>query len=81
MPRTKWLMSEEQKTSRALLSALYGAMGVNDLTIEVVAGRIGMSKNTLYARMHDPDKFTRGELRKLCRVLDIPVDEMRKMAI
>lgn len=41
----------------------------------MLAKRIGMPSATLYKRLHEPDTFRRGEMKRICKALKIPEDE------
>lgn len=39
-------------------------------------GAFGMTDTAMYRRMHDPDRFTIGELRELRHMMGIPPEQM-----
>ena len=42
---------------------------------------LGVSRNTMYKRLRDPDTFSRGELKRLGAVLEIPDEELQGVAV
>ena len=42
---------------------------------------LGLSRNTMYKRLRDPDTFSRGELKRLGAVLEIPDEELQGVAV
>lgn len=78
MPRIK--KDERQKKDdmfRALVAknmVLYGYASAKDL-----APAIRCSRSTLLNKLNDPDKFTRGELRRLFDALHLTAEERQAM--
>lgn len=42
---------------------------------------LGISRNTMYKRLRDPDSFSRGELKRLGAILEIPDEELQGVAV
>lgn len=42
---------------------------------------LGLSRNTMYKRLRDPDSFSRGELKRLGAILEIPDEELQGVAV
>ena len=42
---------------------------------------MGISRNTMYKRLRDPDSFSRGELKRLGAILEIPDEELQGVAV
>ena len=42
---------------------------------------LGLSRNTMYKRIRDPDSFSRGELKRLGAILEIPDEELQGVAV
>ena len=53
---------------------LKSQMALKAKTIKQLAQDINISKNAMYRRLKNFDRFTRGEILKIIRVLDIPYD-------
>jgi len=68
MPRV--VLTESERDREAVESLIKKHAGAMRLTM-----RIGMPSATLYKRLHDPDTFRRGEMRRICKALKIPEDE------
>lgn len=65
-----------------IVALIWGAKAVKGLTDEQLCekasrGTVRLSRNTLTRRKKKPEDFTIGELRRLGRVLDIPIDDLR----
>lgn len=52
------------------------AMAVNGMTQDKLAAALGMSRNTLRARLRNPETLTRGEDRTLRRLLGLNTDNL-----
>lgn len=62
-----------------LQRAIYGAMGVLGKTFEDLTGPMNVkSRQTVAAKVKDPEKMTLGDLRRLCGALGIPAEEARQ---
>ena len=48
------------------------------LTMEEIGEAIGASRQTASRKVKNPDLFTIGELKNICRKLHIPMDEIRE---
>jgi len=42
---------------------------------------LGLSRNTMYKGLRDPDSFSRGELKRLGAILEIPDEELQGVAV
>lgn len=42
---------------------------------------LGVSRNTMYKRLRNPDSFSRGELKRLGAILEIPDEELQGVAV
>jgi len=70
MPRTKLA----QKDPLEILIRIYCVKRSTD--VSHLCGNVGMSRKLMYDRFRVPDNFTRGELRKISRSLQIPESEL-----
>lgn len=57
-------------------SKLLGRMKERGITQEQLAKEIGVSKATLNAKLNNKFKFTTAEIDAICKVLDIPNNEI-----
>lgn len=74
MPKMKRNYNRHEDLQRAI----YGAMGLLGTTYEDLTGPMQVkSRQTVAARIKDPDKMTLGDLRRLCAALGIPAEEAR----
>ena len=73
MPRV--VLNESQRDKEAVESLIKKHAGAMRLTMPMLAKRIGMPSATLYKRLHEPDTFRRGEMKRICKALKIPEDE------
>ena len=72
----KLAKSEQQKRDdnfRAVISANLERVHLNRTTL---GKRCGMSPKMMTARWSEPDRFTRGEMRKMCNVLNISMNTL-----
>lgn len=76
MPRLKRPYNRHE----ALQKAIYGAMGLQGKSYEDLAPAMNVkSRQTVAAKIKDPDKMTLGDLRRLCGALGISVEEVREV--
>ena len=75
MPKTR-----NNKPKRdALLELVLGRKSSLGLSEKRLAEKMHFSRNTLRARLSaGSDNWTISELKRFCRVLDIPIEEMRQ---
>ena len=57
-------------------SKLLGRIKERGLTQEQLAKEIGKNKSTISAKINNQFSFTQDEMDAICRVLDIPNDEI-----
>ncbi len=57
-------------------SKLLGRIRERDLTQEQLAKAIGKNKSTISAKVNNQFSFTQEEMDAICKVLDIPSDEI-----
>lgn len=67
MPRLKPI-SEKMERDRVFSENVKHAAKVNRYTPQQVCARLGISESAYYARLKEPDRFTRGELVVLCKM-------------
>lgn len=65
-----------------IIALIWGAKSVCNLTDEQLCAKVSrgtfrLSRQTLANRKKSPEDFTLGELRRLGRALDIPIEELR----
>lgn len=75
MPRVKPLI---EKRGSSLARLLWGQMAVNDVALGDVAQKMNMGVNTLRRRKEDPESITVGELLKMGKLLNIPIEDLRQ---
>lgn len=75
MPRVKPLI---EKKGSSLARLLWGQMAVNDVSLGDVAQKMNMGVNTLRRRKEDPESLTVGELLKMGKLLNIPIEDLRQ---
>jgi hypothetical protein len=75
MPRVKPLI---EKRGSSLARLLWGQMAVNDVSLGDVAQKMNMGVNTLRRRKEDPESLTVGELLKMGKLLNIPIEDLRQ---
>lgn len=74
MPRTN-IGKQHRDTLKELLQGRRAALGLDYIDI---APKVGMHRVTLSNKLNSSsDCLTIGELKQLCRVLDIPIEEAR----
>lgn len=75
MPRT--ILDEHKERNMKIVEVIWGKKAALGLSTEDVAIKSGISSHTLYRRRNRPEEFTLGELIKLCRTLNVPIEELR----
>lgn len=60
-----------------VVKLIWGEMAVRKLTVKDLADRTGITTSLLYRRKKHPEAFTIGEITKICRNLNIPIDDLR----
>ena len=60
---------KDEAAATAYKKTILAAMGAAEMTREALADKLGMSRATLRARLENTDTLTRGEDRRLRRVL------------
>ena len=76
MPKLKQPYNRHDELQRTI----YGAMGVMGKTFEDLTGPMNVkSRQTVAAKVRDPEKMTLGDLRRLCGALGIPVEQARQL--
>ena len=75
MPRVKPLI---EKRGSSLARLLWGQMAVNDVSLGDVAQKMNTGVNTLRRRKEDPESLTVGELLKMGKLLNIPIEDLRQ---
>ena len=75
MPKTRF----DKPKRDALLELVLGRKSSLGLSEKRLAEKMHFSRNTLRSRLNDgSDNWTISELKRFCRVLDIPIEEMRQ---
>ena len=75
MPKTRF----DKPKRDAPLELVLGRKSSLGLSEERLAEKMHFSRNTLSARLNDgSDNWTISELKRFCRVLEIPIEEMRQ---
>ena len=75
MPKTRF----DNPKRDALLELILGSKTSLGLSEERLAEKMHFSRNTLRTRLSaGSDNWTISELKRFCRVLDIPIEEMRQ---
>ena len=74
MPRVKPLV---EKKGEALARLLWGQMAVQDVKLGIVAKKMEMGEGTLRRRKAEPETITVGELIKMGKLLNIPIEDLR----
>lgn len=75
MPRVKPLI---EKRGSSLARLLWGQMSVQDVKLGDVAQKMNMGVNTLRRRKEDPESLTVGEMLKMGKLLNIPIEDLRQ---
>lgn len=76
MPRTK-LDKYSRKQNSEFVELIWGRLASEEISIDELAERTGISRNILYARKKKPEEFRVWEVAKICRNLNIPIEETR----
>lgn len=71
----KVTLTEAQREQEAIESMIRKYAGAMRMSIPQAAQKAGIPYTTLYKRLHDPDTFSRREMKRLCKVLKIPDEE------
>ena len=66
------VLNEFQRDQEWVESIIKKYAGSQRKTLPQIAKSAGIPYSTLYKRIREPDKFQRGELRRLCKALKIP---------
>ena len=75
MPKTRF----DNPTRDALLELVLGRKSALGFSEERLAEEMHFSRSTLRTRLSaGSDNWTISELKRFCRVLDIPIEEMRQ---
>lgn len=74
MPRTNL---GRNVANEKIIALIWGAAAVNGLNNEQLCARVKLSPTTLHRRRVKPEDFTLGELRRIGRALNIPVEDLR----
>lgn len=74
MPRTNL---GRNVANEKIVALIWGAAAVNGLTNEQLSQKAKLSATTLHRRRVKPEDFTLGELRRIGRALNIPVEDFR----
>jgi len=74
MPRT--LLSKPKHAK--LITTICGYAALNGKSKPELSEIMGRSQAVIYQRLKNPEDFTLGELLKLCRALNIPLEELRQ---
>lgn len=69
-------MPKAKPIRKSVMTPILGRMEENDITNEEAGKIIGASRDTFRRRAEAPDEMTLGELKKLCKALDISADEL-----
>lgn len=77
MPRTK-LDKHTKPKGAEFVELIWGRMAAEEISVEELAGKVGISKDILYARKRNPENFKLCELTKICRNLNIPIEKTRE---
>ena len=73
MPRVAWA----EKKHNELIRLIWGQMASQQMSATQLAQRTGLDVCKLGRRKKAPGKFTVEELTKICRNLNIPIEELR----
>lgn len=74
MPKTN-IGKKKRDTLKELILGRKDALGLSDKDL---APKVGMHRTTLASKLaSSSDCLTIGELKQICRALDIPIDEVR----
>lgn len=73
MPKLRKQLGKYDK----LLVLINGRMKIDNVSMEQLAGYMGVSRNTATARLNAPENITLKELGAISRGLGIPIEELR----
>lgn len=65
---------KKEECTRIIKAEIDYYLSFRGYTVEQLAIKLGMSRASLYSKMHDVDKFSYGEIRKLCSILALSDD-------
>lgn len=71
----------DRQRTEGLLDLLRRYAGKQGKSLPEMRQALGLSRNTMYKRLRDPDSFSRGELKKLGAILEIPDEELQRVAV
>ena len=71
----------DQQRTKGLLDLLRRYAERQGKKLPEVRQDLGISRNTMYKRLRDPDSFSRGELKRLGAILEIPDEELQGVAV
>lgn len=71
----------DRKRTEDLLDLLIRYAGKQGKSLPEMRQALGISRNTMYKRIRDPDSFSRGELKRLGAALEIPDEELQGVAV
>ena len=76
MPRT--VFEQKQRKYDRLLMLLRGAAAVGGKSNDDLGAIIGRNRDTVTSRFQRPETLTLGELTRLGRALNIPIEDIRQ---
>lgn len=76
MPRT--VFDQQKRKYDRLLTLLRGAATVNDKNFTDLGNMVGCCSKTITERFKRPEEFTIGELTRIGRGLNIPIEDIRQ---
>ena len=71
----------DRQRTKGLLDLLRRYAGKQGKSLPEMRQALGLSRNTMYKRLRDPDSFSRGELKRLGAALEIPDEELQGVAV
>lgn len=71
-------LEETTRKNEKLQTLLHGTMRTRGMTFGELAGKMGVTNKTISGRFKNPENLTVGELLKLSRILDIPIEDIRQ---
>jgi len=79
MPRTK--LDAFNQRGEKIVQLIWGLLDARGLTTNDLAKKTGIGLGVLYRRKKDPESMTLEEYRKICRSLNIPIEDARASGI
>ena len=79
MPRSMARNIPEEQNC-IIRGSIKNLMEIRRMDVSEVARKAGMKESTLYAKIHDPAKFTLRDLRGLYKALQVPAEEKERIA-